>query len=115
MSKKEIGDLGEALAAKILEERGCQILDRNYRCTAGEMDLIALERGGAGFPPTLVFTEVKTRGSDRCGRPAEAVDHHKLQRLRRTAASYLQERGSPGKEIRFDVIEITVNQIRGIF
>ncbi len=115
MSKKEIGDLGEALAAKILEAHGHQVLDRNYRCPDGEMDLISLERGGAGFPPTLVFTEVKTRGSDCCGRPAEAVDRRKLRRLRRTASSYLQERGSPGKEIRFDVIEITVNQIRGIF
>ena len=73
--KKASGDQGEALAGRYLEERGCSILDRQWRCRFGELDLIA-EDGAY-----LCFVEVKLRKNDAYGSPGAAVDWRKQEKL----------------------------------
>lgn len=89
------GQAAEALAARYLESQGLQILTRNYRCRAGEIDLIAQQHD------TLVFVEVRLRRSQRFGGAAESVDRPKQMRLLRAARHYLA-----GRELRcrFDVL-----------
>jgi putative endonuclease len=91
---------------------GYVVLDRNWRCREGELDLI-VERQGE-----LVFCEVKTRSSYRFGVPAEAVTHAKQRRLRVLAARYLAERGGSGAArhngIRFDVASVMGGRVEVI-
>jgi len=82
------------------EEQGYRVVARNWRCRAGELDLV-LRRGGM-----VVFCEVKTRTSDAFGLPAEAVTRQKQQRIRVLAARWLEESPSPASEIRFDVAAV---------
>jgi putative endonuclease len=81
--RHQLGRLGEALAAGLLEDTGLRVVARNWRCREGEIDLVA-----AG-PGMLVFCEVKTRRGDGYGSPAAAVVPLKQARLRRLAAAYL--------------------------
>lgn len=104
--RKRLGATGETVAQAHLERLGWRILARNYRCAAGEMDLIAEE---PTLPePTLVFLEVKTRRGAQHGSPREAVDHRKQQRLAAVAQTFLGERGTGGEEplCRFDIAEV---------
>jgi putative endonuclease len=101
-----LGDYGERMAARYLTERGLDVLDRNWRCDLGEIDIVARDRG------CLVVCEVKTRRSTTFGRPIEAVDHRKLARLRRLAAAWLADRRADGTPvtgvaaIRVDVVGV---------
>lgn len=97
---KEAGDRGEAAAAAYLEERGCEILARQWRCRGGELDLIARDPAGV-----LRFVEVKLRGPRAMGLPREYVDAGKREKLRRTAAAWLAENGSDAPA-QFDVVEV---------
>ena len=99
-AKDALGRYGEDLAAQYLEDLGLIILDRNWRCTAGELDVVA--RDGAA----LVVCEVKTRRSERFGAPVEAVSPRKMRRLRLLAIHWLDEHQVHAPEIRFDVIGI---------
>lgn len=101
MNKRQTGTRMEEVAARWLVSRGYRILARQYRTPYGEVDLIVLEG------QTLVFTEVKYRGSDRCGSPAEAVNWQKQRHLIRSGLWYCQkEQISPDRPVRFDVIEL---------
>lgn len=91
---------GEEAAASFLQAQGLRILERNYRCPVGEIDLVAV------VGRTLVIVEVKTRSGTAFGRPAEAVTPTKQSRLRRLAAHYLAERNPPARQVRFDVVEV---------
>jgi putative endonuclease len=97
----ELGRLGEALAATLLEAAGLRVLARNWRCREGEIDLVA-----AG-PGLLVFCEVKTRRGSGFGSPAAAVTQAKQARLRRLAATYLATMPTPPCRVRFDVVAVT--------
>jgi putative endonuclease len=97
----ELGRAGEALAAARLEAAGLRIVDRNWRCRDGEVDLVA-----AG-PGLLVFCEVKTRRGNGYGSPAAAVTPAKQARLRRLAAAYLAAGAVPACSVRFDVVAVT--------
>lgn len=99
-SKGELARAGEAAAAAWLQDAGLAILERNFRCAIGEVDLVASE-GRA-----LVFVEVKTRKGTAFGRPSEAVSPAKQARLRRLAAWYLAEKRPPHQDVRFDVVEV---------
>ncbi|HLK59294.1 MAG TPA: YraN family protein [Chthonomonadaceae bacterium] len=103
---KRLGAEGEIIVRMHLERLGWRVLASNYRCKAGEMDLIAEERNAQGT--TLVFIEVKTRRSREYGAPIEAVDGRKQQKLIQIAQSYLGERDAGGAEpnYRFDVAEV---------
>jgi putative endonuclease len=116
-SPRELGALGESLAARHLEARGYRILARNARCAGVEIDLIA--RRGA----LVAFVEVKTRRGRWAGAPEEAVDARKLARLRRGAAAWLREHGAGVASARFDVItcepiaggELRLRHLEGIW
>jgi putative endonuclease len=96
------GRRGERLAARLLRELGLDLLMRNYRCRAGEIDLIA--RDGE----VLCFVEVKTRRRAWRYRPADAVGSAKRRHLIRAAHSYLRELGRPPLRYRFDIVEIVL-------
>lgn len=105
-NRRRIGAAYEEWAAEFLTERGYQILERNYRCRRGEIDLIA--RDG----DTLVFLEVKYRRSAACGGPAEAVTHTKQKTICRVADHYrFARRISEDRACRFDVVAILGGEI----
>jgi putative endonuclease len=96
-----VGAYGERRAVEYLvHEAGMHVLDRNWRCADGEIDIIA--RDGVA----LVFVEVKTRRDLRFGPPEEAVVHAKRRRLRRLALQWLAQTGFRPQQIRFDVVSV---------
>ncbi len=98
----ETGQLYEKIAADFLADHGLILKDCDYRCKAGELDIVACEGR------IWVFTEVKYRQSGRAGDPAEAVDARKQHRIYQAAQWYLKEKGLPqNTPCRFDVIAIT--------
>lgn len=99
-ARAALGRRGEAVAAWILERKGWRVLERNYRCREGEIDLVAARDG------VLAFVEVKTRSSDRFGAPREAVDRPKQRRLRAMALRYLADRRPRARSVRFDVMDV---------
>lgn len=98
--KQALGAYGEALAARHLIDRGMVLLDHNWRCPDGELDLIL--RDG----DELVFCEVKTRRSVAYGSPLEAVTTTKFARLRRLASQWMAANDVRVFEVRFDVVGI---------
>ncbi|MFW6155082.1 MAG: YraN family protein [Planctomycetota bacterium] len=96
------GRRGEKLAARALKRAGCAILARNYRCPAGEADLIALTG------ETLVFAEVKTRSTDRYVDPAAAVNKAKRERYRKVARYYLHRTRRWDLDVRFDIVAVVI-------
>jgi len=95
-----VGSSGERAAADFLRERGYHVLERNFRCRGGEIDLIALDGS------VLVFIEVKVRRTLARGAPIEAVTPLKQARVRRAAQEYLTFCGRVFHRIRFDVISV---------
>jgi len=114
--KTALGAYGERVALRHLTEQGMQLLDRNWRCEAGELDLV-LKDGR-----TLVVCEVKTRSSNAFGSPLEGVGAEKAQRLRRLAARWVEQRGVHPPEIRIDLVGVLrprsgaarVEHVRGV-
>ncbi|MCU0450710.1 MAG: YraN family protein [Bernardetiaceae bacterium] len=99
MSKKAQGQRGEDLAAVFLQQKGYEILHRNYRYLRGEIDIVA--RQGQ----VLVFVEVKTRKSISYGYPEQAVGPGKQHLIKQTAEGFLVEHQHQG-DIRFDIVSI---------
>lgn len=99
-----VGHLGELLAADRLRREGYVILERNYRCAAGEIDLVAREED------VLVFVEVRTRTSDGFGHPLESINFFKQHKLREVARNYLRERRPVYRDVRFDVVGILLKE-----
>lgn len=97
----EFGKLGESYAEKHLQDLGCEILLRNWRCKNLEVDLIVRDAG------ILVFVEVKTRRKLDYGEPFEFVDWQKKRKLTKAADYYLKKYNVIG-EIRFDIISILI-------
>jgi putative endonuclease len=100
LMRKRIGKKGEDLAADYLVDAGFRIVERNYRCVFGEIDIVA-EEG-----ETLVFVEVKSRRSEAYGSPQMAVSHEKQKKLSRSAMHYLQENRLSHRPARFDVMAV---------
>jgi putative endonuclease len=99
--KQAVGQLGEDFAAAYLQRLGYRILERNFRCRLGEIDIIAKEG------KDLVFVEVKTRSSRRFGDPQEAVTPAKQAKLR-TVASFFLKRYKKSVPCRFDVFAVSI-------
>ncbi|MFF3574199.1 YraN family protein [Nocardia jiangxiensis] len=97
-----LGAHGEELAAQYLRAAGMDIVEQNWRCRYGELDLIARDA------EVTAFVEVKTRSGLRFGIPAEAVTFTKQQRIRRLALLWLNEQQGPWRQIRFDVVSVLV-------
>lgn len=98
-----LGRYGEDVAARYLADRGLVVLERNWRCGEGEIDIVARE------DDTLVICEVKTRSSLAFGHPAEAVSARKLRRLRGLASSWLASRGVHAPHVRIDVVSVIMS------
>lgn len=99
--RRTLGDAGEELVARWYADAGYRVLDRNWRCREGELDVIAARR------EVLVFCEVKTRRSTAFGTPAEAVTSTKQRRLRTLAMRWLDEHPrARGRTLRFDVASV---------
>jgi putative endonuclease len=115
-AKDVLGREGEQAAVGYLESRGFRILDRNWRCPDGEIDIVASDRG------TFVVCEVKTRSGTRFGTPFDAVGQAKRRRLRRLAAQWLAAHGSRFDQIRIDVVGLlsdgadgfTIEHVQGV-
>jgi len=102
-AKDERGRAGETRAARHLEQAGWRVLDRNWRCPQGEVDIVAADADA------LVVVEVKTRRSDAFGHPFEAVDDRKRRRLWQLAFAWIAAHPDlvQGRRLRLDVIAIT--------
>jgi putative endonuclease len=98
--KDVLGRYGEAIAARCLTDSGHRLIETNWRCGRGEIDIIAADGR------TLVICEVKTRTSLAFGEPAEAVDEAKSRRLRLLATQWLAEHPGGWESIRFDVVSV---------
>lgn len=99
-TRKELGERGEKAAQLFMIERGYEILETNWRCSYGEIDIIAREGD------ELIFCEVKTRKTTSAGIPEEAVTAQKRERYRKMARLYLARNEVPHATVRFDVIGI---------
>lgn len=101
-NNKEIGKYGENLAVKYLVSRGYKILDRNFMCRLGEIDIIA------NFKTEYIFVEVKTRRNKNYGAPIDSVNTAKVNHIYNTAKYYLYKNYLMNESIRFDIIEIYI-------
>ncbi|PJJ71774.1 putative endonuclease [Diaminobutyricimonas aerilata] len=116
-AKDELGRRGEELATRYLAGAGLEILDRNWRCAQGEVDIVA--RDG----DELVFVEVKTRAGLAFGHPLEAITALKLARLRRLAAAWCDAHGVRAPRRRIDAVgvvapargEATIDHLPGVY
>lgn len=111
---KIVGNLGEDMACKYLQEKNYYILERNYRNKQGEIDIIAMDRG------VLVFVEVKARKNRRFGLPQDAVNDIKRHKIDKTANLYVAEKNWYKLRRRYDIIEIIfeekyINHIENAF
>lgn len=115
--KDGIGAYGEDVAVRHLEELGLVVVARNWRCDAGEIDIVALD------DDVVVVCEVKTRSGLGYGSGLEAVTPEKGARLRRLAVAWLYANGRPGRPVRIDAIAVHrlrsgpphVEHVRGAF
>jgi putative endonuclease len=107
-TRAEIGALGEALAVEHLTSQRLAVLDRNWRCRYGELDIIAADTATR----TAVFVEVKTRTSDQFGGVEQAVTPDKVRRLRRLAALWLAAQDTNWAAVRIDVIGVRIGRQR---
>jgi putative endonuclease len=99
-AKDAVGRYGEDVAARHLTDAGLVVLERNWRCREGEIDIVAREGD------VLVLCEVKTRRSTTYGTPLEAVTDRKAARQRVLAARWLEDRGVHPRAVRFDVVGV---------
>jgi putative endonuclease len=115
--KNALGRYGERVAARCLTDAGYLVLDTNWRCPRGEIDIVA------SVGATLVICEVKTRSSVRFGDPAEAVGFVKANRLRSLGLQWLSDHPGNWESVRFDVVSVLrcgpgpaqVRHLRGAF
>lgn len=99
-AKDAVGAYGERVAVRWLEDEGYVVLDRNWRCRAGELDVVAIRNG------VVVFVEVKCRRTDAFGVPAAGVTPLKAERVRAAAAAWLAAHGFGDADVRFDVVSV---------
>ena len=102
MYTQKIGKFGEDEAAIFLKQKGYKILERNFSCKRGEIDIIALDKN------EIVFIEIKARVSVKYGLPSEAVTKYKLKHIYKTAEYYLYTRNLEKENCRIDVIEVYI-------
>jgi putative endonuclease len=101
-AKDVLGRDGEELAARYLEDEGLVVVSRNWRCSEGELDIVAL----VPWANQVVFCEVKTRRGVGYGEPVEAVTYAKRRKLRRLASLWLRANARGYPSSRFDVIGV---------
>lgn len=97
---RDIGILGEALAEKYIKNQGYIVIEKNFRCKIGEIDIVGKDK------EHITFIEVKSRYNKDFGSPAEAVNYYKQRKLYKTAEFYIMKNKLYNFTFRFDVIEI---------
>ncbi len=102
--RRRVGMAGEQAARVYLENKGYEIIETNYRCTIGEIDIIAREG------KTLVFVEVRTKTGTAYGRPEESIDLRKARQLRRLVFFYLQQKKLNSTSCRLDLIAVMLDK-----
>ncbi len=115
-AKDALGRYGEDVAVGHLEDDGYVVLDRNWRCEIGEIDIVAREGD------VLVVCEVKTRSSLRHGSPFEAITERKLHRLERLGMAWMRAHGARPRSMRIDIVSVlrpssgplVVDHVRGL-
>jgi putative endonuclease len=107
-AKDELGRRGEDVAVEYLQNKGLVVLDRNWRCRDGEIDVVASE------PGRLVVCEIKTRSGTRYGEPAEAVTPLKANRIRAVTRAWLAAHTTDWCPIRFDVVAVLIRPGRPV-
>lgn len=116
-ARQALGAYGEQVAARHLSEQGMTVLERNWRCDEGEIDLVLRDAD------TLVVCEVKTRSSLSAGTPHEAITDAKLDRLKRLGERWAQERGVRPTGLRIDLVAVlrprkgaaVVDHVQGLY
>jgi putative endonuclease len=108
LSRGQLGALGEQLAVDYLTGLGLQVIERNWRCRYGELDVIAADPAARA----VVFVEVKTRTTDLFGGVAEAVTPQKVRRIRRLAALWLAGQADRWAHVRIDVVGVRIGRCR---
>lgn len=103
----KFGDWGEKTAAKYLTNKGYKIIEVNFRCKVGELDIIAIYEG------VIIFVEVKTRNNMNYGLPCESITRTKLKHLYKTIKFYTMINDLMDRELRLDIIEILMLNGRG--
>ena len=104
MKRRDTGILGEKLAKDFLKKRGYRIIETNYRCPQGEIDIVAKHKD------YLVFIEVRTKKSLEFGSPQESITLAKMERLRSSVAYYRQTHNNLPPLWRIDVVAIELDQ-----
>jgi len=104
MKRRDTGILGEKLAKDFLKKRGYHILETNYRCPEGEIDIVAKHKD------SLAFIEVRTKTSQEFGSPEESITPVKRERMRATASHYRQTHDNLPTLWRIDVVAVELNQ-----
>jgi putative endonuclease len=99
-----IGKEGENIAVKFLIQKGYKIIERNFQCRQGEIDIIASDKN------EIVIIEVKTRKCLKYGKPAEAVNENKQKHIYKAAEYYLYIKNLEKKYVRIDVIEVYIKE-----
>jgi putative endonuclease len=102
--RKQVGNKGESLAEDYIKRKGYKIIQRNYRCRLGEIDIIAKD------DDTIVFIEVRTKQNENFGSPQDSVTSTKINKISKTALRFIQEKNLSGYSYRFDFIAITFSQ-----
>ena len=112
---KELGDIGEDIASKFMKKKGYKILDRNFKCKSGEIDIICKKKN------EIVFVEVKTRRNFKYGNAVDSILPSKKKHILETAKYYLYIKDLSNLFVRFDVIEVYIclkrvylNHINGV-
>ena len=100
--KQDLGRYGEDQAASYLQDRGYEIIDRNWRSPVGEIDLVARDK------ERLVFVEVKTRNGAGFGHPFEAITAKKVARMRRMVAEWCLAKQVSGLKVRLDAVAVLI-------
>lgn len=99
--KQILGQEGERIAESYLRKKGYRVVERNYRCSVGELDLVVLDRR------VIVFVEVKTRTDERFGAPLESVGSRKQKKMIKAALFFLSQRRLHHRDARFDVVGVS--------
>lgn len=107
-----VGNIGENMAADILEQQGYEVIARNYTCKLGEIDIIAIDIKDK----VISFIEVKTRTSSKYGYPAQAISNDKIRHIKNVANCFLREhRDFRYYNARFDIVEIECRVSKNCF
>jgi putative endonuclease len=104
MSRRELGKLGEKLAQKFLKKRGYHILETNFHCREGEIDIVAQQKD------YLVFIEVRTKSNLDFGTPEESITQSKKEKLVSLALTYINDHQNLPSLWRIDVVAIEIDQ-----